>query len=138
MNPKSVGFKSLIGSTTLLAGACIVNAASNTNAPSYSRNIQPIFDRNCVACHQEGSAQADLNLEAGLSYKDLVSVRSTQAKTSYRVLPGNPSKSYLIAKLEGTHSKLGGKGVKMPVGNSLDARSTQMIKAWIVAGAKAK
>ncbi len=43
---------------------------------------------------------AGLDLRAGASYSDLVSV-SAQSEPILRVIPGNPDGSYLVMKLEG-------------------------------------
>ena len=102
--------------------------------PSFAADIQPIFNREgCTngACHGVG-ASAGLNLESGESYADLVRVPSTQ--TGYeRVTPEKASESYLIIKLEGTHSV----GGRMPLGGSpLDQIDMGTLKNWINKGAK--
>jgi hypothetical protein len=114
-------------------------ASGKAPAPSFSREIQPILDSYCVQCHLVGAAQAGLVLEEGESYANLVGKPSTESKYA-RVVPGAPDKSYLLAKLQGTHLKLGGAGMGMPLVDGsqrpLDRASIELIKRWIKLGAK--
>ena len=100
----------------------------------FTADIQPVFDDNCVACHQEGSANQGLVLESGQSLGRLVRKRSTEAKLNL-VEPGNPGKSYLFAKISGTQKEAGGNGARMPQGGTLDPRATALICNWIANGA---
>ncbi|MDZ4327673.1 MAG: hypothetical protein U1A73_22025 [Pseudomonas sp.] len=102
---------------------------------SFSRKIQPIFDANCVACHQSAGASGGLNLEDGLAYRSIVSRKSAGRELVY-VSPGNAQASYLLRKLEGTHVGMGGAGEQMPPTGPLDSTSIALIQAWIEAGAK--
>lgn len=102
--------------------------------PSFSSTVQEIFERKgCTngACHG-GSAQAGLNLARGSSYANLVGVRGTQ-EPIVRVIPGDPSGSYLVIKLEGRQSV----GSRMPqTGTPLDTIDLTNIRNWIAQGAK--
>jgi mono/diheme cytochrome c family protein len=102
---------------------------------SFSRRVQPIFDANCVACHQTAGASGGLNLEDGMSYRSLVSRKSGESALMY-IAPGKPQASYLLRKLEGTHTQAGGSGERMPPTGPLDSESISVIQRWIKAGAK--
>ena len=104
------------------------------NGPSFSRDIQPIFDTNCVTCHQEAGASGGLNLESGTAYQAIVSVKSGESQLEY-VSPGKPEDSYLIRKLENTHVQAGGSGERMPLTGPLDQQSIAAIRDWVKAGA---
>ncbi len=70
---------------------------------SFARNIEPIFDRSCAvaaSCHA-GPGSANLDLTAGIAYRQIVNVRSTQQPALKRVDPGKPDKSYLVHKIQG-------------------------------------
>ncbi|WP_428424678.1 c-type cytochrome domain-containing protein [Methylibium sp.] len=108
---------------------------ADSSAPSFSRKIQPIFDANCVACHQSAGASGGLNLEEGAAYSSIVSRKSQQGAFP-RIVPGKPEDSYLIRKLEGTHVQVGGSGERMPPTGSLDSTLIGMIRNWVTAGAK--
>jgi mono/diheme cytochrome c family protein len=101
----------------------------------FSSTVQPIFDANCVACHQSGAAQQGLNLESGSSYAAIVNHRSTVVDHAL-VVPGSPASSYLLLKVLGTHGEVGGKGVRMPMGGDLPPADVQSLRDWIAAGAK--
>jgi mono/diheme cytochrome c family protein len=103
--------------------------------PTFSAAVQPILTDNCVACHQARSAQLGLVLEEGESFAHLVGRKSRQAPLAL-VKPGKPDESYLIRKLEGSHLKGGGSGVRMPLGTPLDAQSINTIRQWVAGGAK--
>jgi len=75
----------LFAGLLFIIGACltgcykdvIIPSSANTNAPpqatSYANDIQPIFTANCAlsGCHVAGAQTPDL--EAGVSYNDLIS-----------------------------------------------------------------
>ncbi len=80
-----------------LAGtAFAVSSTEGGRAPevAYARDIQPIFDRDCVSCHP--SAYPYLDLRPGRSWSQLVHVPAATDLAFVRVLPGRPELSYLI------------------------------------------
>jgi mono/diheme cytochrome c family protein len=103
---------------------------------SLSKDIQPIFDANCVICHQGGAyAPAGLSLQSGAAYSNLVNVKSTESPLM-RVAPGSPGQSYLINKLLGTQGQVGGSGAQMPFGAApLPQAQITLIQQWITQGA---
>jgi hypothetical protein len=142
----SVLAAALILSALLAASACSSGgkttspAASTTptttaSGVSYSRDIQPIFNNNCVVCHQ-GAGQAGLGLEPNVSYGKLVGVQSTESASELRVKAGSPGQSYLIAKLQGTQVQAGGSGVQMPYEAApLSQAQISLMQQWISTGA---
>ena len=135
----------VLAMSALLAGtAC--SSGSKTTTPttstttassgvSFSKDVQPIFNNNCVVCHQ-GAGQAGLTLEPNLSYSKLVGVPSTESATELRVKAGSPDQSYIIAKLQGTQVQAGGSGAQMPYGAApLSSAQISLIQQWITAGA---
>jgi hypothetical protein len=101
---------------------------------SFSRDIQPIFNTNCVICHQ-GVGPAGLGLDPGLSYVNLVAKPSSESKLP-RVAPGIPQGSYLVHKLQGTQLSVGGSGGQMPYGGMpLPPPQIALIEGWIQEGA---
>jgi len=115
-------------------GLALADPAAAADA-RFASTVQPIFDANCVACHQAGAAQQGLNLESGSSYAAIVGRRSTVVDRLL-VAPGSPGTSYLMLKLLGTQGEVGGKGVRMPVGGELAPTEIQSLLDWISAGAK--
>jgi len=116
------------------------SSSSTTNVSSgvsFAKDIQPIFNNNCVICHQgQVAAQASLTLEPKLSYSNLVGMPSTESATELRVKPGSPDQSYIIAKLQGTQVQAGGSGARMPYGApSISLDQINLIQQWIAEGA---
>jgi cytochrome c peroxidase len=86
--------------------------------------VQAIFASACTSCHVTAP---DL-LDAQAAYADLVNVAATcPGKT--RVVPGNASQSYLVAKLRGS---AGICGIPMPYGGPrLPEAQIQAVESWI-------
>jgi hypothetical protein len=105
------------------------------SAPGFKDNVQPIFDANCVSCHQAGSAPQGLVLESGKSYTAIVEHPSTESRLML-IARGAPESSYVLAKVTGSHIASGGKGERMPLGSTLPPEDIETIRAWITAGAK--
>lgn len=107
-----------------------------TSGISFSAQIQPIWTANCTggACHGGNRPAQGLNLSStSVSYSNLVNVASTQCATTKRVLPSQPTMSYLIWKLQGSGPCF--TGSQMPKGTPLSAANVNLIAGWISAGA---
>jgi len=90
----------------------------------------------CVQCHNAiGQLFNGLNLNANVSYNNLVNVASRFKAGAVRVIPGDPENSYLIHKLEG---RAGIVGVRMPFSGPpyLTAGQILVIRKWIELGAR--
>jgi hypothetical protein len=90
---------------------------------SFTADVQPIFDRKCVACHPVSYPYLDLR--EGRSYDDLVRVTAATAPAFERVLPGRPELSYLL-----THPP------DPSLRDLLTPAERKTISAWIRAGAR--
>lgn len=128
----------------LIAGAALsaapAMAVDGDGAPvSFRRDLQPILTGRCVACHVTGAENAGLNLSRAFARQHLVGVPSSEAPLM-RVAPGQPDASYLIHKLRGTQTTVGGSGALMPLADSpkaqpLDAQQVELFRRWILEGA---
>ncbi len=98
----------------------------------HSRDIQPIWDAQCSGCHGFSS---NLTITPSNGYGALINVVSTQVSGMRRVVPGDPDASYLMHKLDGTQTSVGGFGGKMPKGGSLSAGDLEIVRTWITEGA---
>ena len=107
---------------------------TGTTGISLINGVQPIFNANCVVCHQGSSPSGGLNLTPSATYQNMVNAASAES-TLKLVEPGVTGKSYLINKLRGTQIQVGGNGVQMPYGASPLAESDiKLIEEWITAG----
>jgi len=91
--PHSAG---LIAAALALGVAALATGAASgrDRHVSFSRDVQPIFDRKCAACHPVSYPYLDLR--RGRSYDELVRVPAETAPAFARVLPGRPELSYLL------------------------------------------
>ncbi len=99
--------------------------------------MQGILTQSCAGngggCHP---SSGNLNLDSGAAYAALVNVAAPECSNSTGlkyVVPGSPSTSYIIDKLNGTNLCA---GVQMPFGAApLSASDIQTISDWICEGA---
>jgi mono/diheme cytochrome c family protein len=139
--PASAAIARFLIAAIVTAAACphVMSAQTPTAigaaAPiSFHKQVQPIFDANCVVCHQTGGAQAGLVLEDGKAYANLVEQRSHESPMAL-VTPGSSENSYLIHKINGTQAAAHGNGARMPLGGQLDSSDIDIVRGWIAAGA---
>lgn len=92
----------------------------------YAKQINPIFDSNCVACHGEAKAKGGLRLD---SFEQLMK----GGKDGLVVVTGDPGKSLLIQRvtLPSNHKRFMPAEGRPP----LRAEEVAWIKAWIQQGA---
>lgn len=119
-------FKILILTVMALSlGSCYNDTFPEDNGPdpvdvSYATDIQPMWDNDCVSCHQ---GNIPPNLEAAVSYDELIN--------GGYVISGNADDSVLY------HSLLGTNGVSlMPPGAMWPSSSIKTVESWINEGAE--
>jgi mono/diheme cytochrome c family protein len=109
-------------SACLLYGACDSTPSNQVKAdPSYSADIQPIFNAHCVACHSGSgsSGNYDLSTRAG--------ALGTGSDSLPNVIAGDAMLSLLFTRLDaGT----------MPPSGRLDTVDIFNVRNWINQGAK--
>ncbi len=126
------------GSSTGPAADSSSGSSEVTGVPrlSFAPDIEPILLDNC-GCHIGAGAPGGLVLLGGEAYANLVGVPSQQLPTMARVAPGEPSQSYFLHKLRGTHEDAGGGGFQMPRGASpLSDDDQRLVRDWIRGGAE--
>ena len=138
-----VRFKLGVLSLSILLAAVGCSSSSSPSSPtptptvSFATQIQQqIFNPACTACHtDEGrTPSSNLNLKSGVSISNLVNVASVGKAGAVRVIPGNPTGSYLIQKLEGASDIV---GLRMPRNGPpfLTTEQVTLIRQWIQNGA---
>lgn len=112
------------GSTHFWAAALLAAAGAVPAAADFTRDVEPIFKRNCIACHGETLAQGGLSLvsrEAALQ----------GGVSGPALVPGDASASLLLKRLEDVPGL-----PRMPVGlSALQEAEVAALRAWIDAGA---
>lgn len=109
--------------TGFLVLAALASIECNAEV-SFSRQIKPLLQKNCIACHQPQSKQADLQLT---SYSDF----RKGGRKGAAFVAGKPDDSVVVSYLTGTAKP------QMPMGGKpLDSEQIELFRQWIREGAK--
>ena len=90
---------------------------------SYQKNIQPLFNKNCIGCHKPGATAPDLT--SANSYLSLVTVVNGEAF----VIPSDAQNSILYKVMTGNGALV------MPANGALSASKQALVEKWINDGA---
>jgi len=102
-------------------------------APTFESIQQNVFTPICSVCHQGATAPLGMRLTADVSYAMIVNVASVEVPTLRRIQPGDPNSSYLVQKIEGRATVVGG---RMPLnGTPLPQATIDVIRQWVTSGA---
>lgn len=103
---------------------------------AFETDVAPIIATSCATCHLTGQEAGNMALVPAKIRESLIDVPAVGAPGLKRVVPGDPDKSYLVMKLEGTQIEHGGTGAQMPFGTPpLSAEKIAKIRQWIANGA---
>ena len=119
------------------AGSTAPTTPTDPRVLSHDEHIQPVWTANCVeaGCHEQLEGRV-MPLEEGLAWDSLVDRASSQFPLYDLVEPGKPEGSYLVHKLRGTHTDVGGMGRQMPTDKEpLSQQDQDLIWSWIDQGA---
>lgn len=111
------------------SGQCACESLPASVTPFTKDTLQAYLTSKCSPCHTSGRS-------GGLSLNDFtastVGVPSTQLSSMPRITPGDPARSYLVHKIEGTQGSVGGGGDQMPLGRgALPAAEIALVKRYI-------
>jgi mono/diheme cytochrome c family protein len=108
-----------------LALSGVVQAQSaNTEAPDFTRDIQPILAKSCYGCHGAKAQLGGLRLDSR-------KLALQGGQSGGTIVPGDHSKSTLYQRIAGI-----GDQARMPMGGKpLDGSQIDLIKKWLDAGA---
>jgi len=120
-------------------GPAVPGGGLGEAAGSFSSLEAAIFVPRCAssACHG-GSPPANgvpVSLDQGQGWREMVGVQAVEAPGIAVVEPGDPQASYLVHKLRGTGSQVGGTDTLMPPDGMLDEAEILAIEGWIANGA---
>lgn len=143
--PAPTEYKVRISITDATGGVAVdeSDAALTISPPatgvSLAADLGPLFDAKCNTqfCHNSATQASALDLTLGKAHRQLVGVKSkhTACASFDRVVPGSPTTSFLIFKLQGNGACFA--GVRMPKGKpALQAAELQLVRDWISDGAK--
>lgn len=106
-----------------------------TTTVSFATDVMGVFNASCNNCHTAGGPPAQLNLDPGVAYANIVNVPATELGSMDRIEPGDPDDSYLINKLQNTHVSVGGSGSVMPPSGALPQAQINLMRTWVSEGA---
>ena len=109
----------------LLLAGCL-----SESAVSYSEDVKPILQANCLSCHEPGGSGFEASGFSMASYDDLMK----GTKFGPMVLAGDSEGSNLVVLMEGRADP----AISMPHGemDPIGKNDIQTIKRWIDQGAK--
>jgi hypothetical protein len=101
----------------------------DSSAPTYERDIKPLFARRCTVCHK-ASKRADLDVSGGLALDSLEAILAGTAREKV-VVPGRSGESELVRRLaDGDEER------RMPLQDKpLPEPQQELVRRWINAGA---
>ena len=114
-----------VAASILLAGTLQTSSSQDATqpAPDFVRDIQPIFERSCYACHGPQQQMAELRLDSKkIAFEGGLSHGAIQ--------PGDPEKSPLYQRVAALTDQ-----PRMPMGGELAAAEIDLIARWIRQGA---
>jgi mono/diheme cytochrome c family protein len=118
----------LVASTGLLLTSCYYDELPAEPIPanvSYAKDVQGIFNKNCIGCHK-GTANTDPNLLSGSSYQSLTTANGAG---EIFVTPGDASGSILFQAMTGKGAP------QMPPNGALSSSKLAIVEKWINDGA---
>ena len=126
MNKKlTVGTLLLICLLLLAVAGCMVE-----DAVSYSRDVKPIIQNNCLSCHEQGGAGFEASGFSMETYDDLMK----GTKFGPMIIAGDSEGSNMVVLMEGRADP----SISMPHGDLERVRQSDIdtIRRWIDQGAK--
>lgn len=121
--------KTVLSGAIVLAGT-LLSGCGGEAAVSYSQDVQPILQANCLSCHQPGGAGYQASEFSMASYDELM--KGTAGGPM--VIAGDSLGSNLIVLMEGRADP----SISMPHGSTdlVSAADIDTIRRWIDQGAK--
>ena len=118
----------MIRNTALITVFCLggIASAADTSAPvSFTKDLRPLLNANCNACHKPDKSKFDLDMT---TYASLMK----GSKKGAIVVPGDPAKSKLLEVCSGDEPEMPPEGEGKP----LTKDQVSLIERWIKQGAK--
>jgi hypothetical protein len=128
----------------LILLASLTGAACGASVPevpeqlpvSYAEHLEPLVIAHCLACHEAEDPKAELVLDPGVGYQELVGKQSIQVPRMRLVEPGDVEASYLWLKIQ--HRAPEGKGMPRTLTGAKKLRPAEieLYRRWIEGGAR--
>lgn len=93
--------------------------------PDFKKDIQPIFERSCVRCHNEDKVKGGLRMDTHAAIME-------GGDTADAIVPGDTAASEILVRL---HLRPIDEGVMPDEGRALEPAEITLLDAWVKAGA---
>lgn len=133
----------MVPRSVVIVVLALLAACSGTDVPvvpdgvpvSYAAHLEPLVIARCLSCHTSEEPEAQLVLEVGEGYGEMVGRASTQVPEQQIVVPGDVESSYLWSKL--IHEVEIGRGMPRTVVGviELPENELELYRRWIADGA---
>ncbi|MBC8002450.1 MAG: DUF1549 domain-containing protein, partial [Opitutaceae bacterium] len=120
------GFSRVMMFSGLVLGGAMMSAPAAEKPVSFTDDIRPLFNKNCVSCH------GGVKKAGKISFLFREDAMSKGKSGNLPVVPGNPDESFLLTRLTD-------KSDPMPPeehGPMLPAKDVELFRRWIAQGAK--
>jgi len=113
-----------------IALASTLAGCTREEAVSFSQDVKPIIDKNCLACHKEGGEGFEASGFSMLTYEDLMK----GTKFGPMIISGDSAGSNMIVLMEGRADP----SISMPHGTMDPVRKADIetLRLWVDQGAK--
>ena len=113
-----------------IALASALTGCDREEAVSFSQDVKPIIDKNCLACHKEGGKGFEASGFSMVTYDDLMK----GTKFGPMIISGDSAGSNMIVLMEGRADP----SISMPHGTMDPVRKTDIetLRLWVDQGAK--
>lgn len=134
----------MIQKTAIVILAVVLLACTRIQVPvvpedtpvSYATHLEPLVIASCLSCHTAEEPEAQLILEVGAGFDQMVGRPSTQVPEELIVAPGDADGSYLWRKL--IHDVEIGRGMPRTVVGAIELPDDELelYRRWIADGAQ--
>jgi hypothetical protein len=113
-----------------IALASTLTGCAREEAVSFSQDVKPIIDKNCLSCHQQGGKGFEASGFSMVTYDDLMK----GTKFGPMVIGGDSAGSNMIVLMEGRADP----SISMPHGAMKPVRKADIetLRLWVDQGAK--
>jgi hypothetical protein len=120
----------------LVMSGALAYAVAQEGAPSYAKDVEPVFLAECGDCHGAENPKKGLDLSQGRGLANMLGRPSQEVDGVLLLKAGDPAASYLWQKL--SHSSAEGKGMPRTLfgAKTLPQDQLDLIERWIKEGAK--
>ena len=110
--------------------ASALTSCAREEAVSFSQDVKPIIDKNCIACHKEGGEGYEASGFSMVTYDDLMK----GTKFGPMIISGDSAGSNMIVLMEGRADP----SISMPHGTMDPVRKADIetLRLWVDQGAK--